>query len=319
MQPMVLATTALLAASFPDEPVELETGTTQPLVGVAFVDELRGFAVGGARERGTPAVLIGTADGGRRWKAIDTGLETRLYDVAFATPDRAFACGLGGALLRTTDGGRTWSGDASPFDERDWLAAPVFVEESTGFLAGQDSDGALLARTIDGGASWESLADRIPGAVRKHGLRDIHFVDAKLGFASGAEGTLLRTRDGGDRWEICSTGVEVWLRSVSFADERFGLVGGSGGALLLTDDGGESWSRARLPEPEKVNSVARPTRERAWAATMEGSLWTSPDGGRTWSRIHRSEKHIAALAVAPGGTVWAACGNGKVLRIPAPR
>ena len=297
----------------------IETGTEQLLVGISFLDVEKGFVVGGDREKETPAVLLRTLDGGQTWTAIDTGLKTRLYDICFPTPKQGWVCGLGGVLLHTTDGGLSWDLADAPFSEDDWLAAVWFVDQHVGFVVGQGEAGAVLSRTTDGGGTWEPLRSSVPEAALQAGLRDVVFLDAKTGFAAGTEGTLLRTTDGGDRWTRCETGVQAWLRSISFSDPGTGFVAGSRGTVLRTDDGGATWRTLGFPTKEKINSIAFPTASRGYAVTMEGNLWSTEDGGRTWNLIHGADGHLTMLDVSPGGTGWAACSDGKVLRFPPPR
>jgi photosystem II stability/assembly factor-like uncharacterized protein len=64
-------------------------------------------------------------------------------------------------------------------------------------------------------------------------------VDAKVGTAVGASGTILRTTDGGETWARQSSGTSVSLMAVSFADENNGTAVGAEGTILRTSTGGE--------------------------------------------------------------------------------
>jgi len=73
---------------------------------VEFADERRGWAVG---SRGA---LYATEDGGRTWRAQNSGVAADLLDVKFADARTGWAVGSGGLVLRTRDGGRTWQAEA---------------------------------------------------------------------------------------------------------------------------------------------------------------------------------------------------------------
>ena len=127
-------------------------------------------------------------------------------------------------------------------------------------------------------------------------LRDIAFVDARHGWAVGDRGVLLRTTDGGRRWNRVETHVDCPLYAVTFADARHGwIVGGftkpythsSHGVVLRTEDGGESWRKMpadTLPLLRRVqffdqrNGVAAG----AGASFAPGGLFVTQDGGRSW-------------------------------------
>lgn len=71
-------------------------------------------------------------------------------------------------------------------------------------------------------------------------LWDIQFVNAKIGFAVGADGVILKTIDGGNNWKLKQPGTTNTLVSVYFLDSLTGFVI-SNSELFKTNDGGESW------------------------------------------------------------------------------
>ena len=76
-------------------------------------------------------------------------------------------------------------------------------------------------------------------------LQDFSFIDTNNGFAVGARGTILKTTDGGNNWEIVAGATEDDLYSVSFTDPNTGTVVGNFGAILRTTDGGNHWTIQR--------------------------------------------------------------------------
>jgi len=79
-------------------------------------------------------------------------------------------------------------------------------------------------------------------------LRGIYSVDSTVAWASGADGTVLRTYDGGKQWENCASppqGEKLDFRGVwAWSKERaIVLSSGTGdqSRLYLTDDGCKTW------------------------------------------------------------------------------
>lgn len=104
-------------------------------------------------------------------------------------------CGENGSLYRSNTG-RTWSPVTVPLSEPahmlcDWnsisqLGAEVWVV---------GSPGSVILHSSDGGHNWtiNHTGQSLP-------LRDVQFLDHHRGWAVGAQGTILATRDGGDSW-----------------------------------------------------------------------------------------------------------------------
>jgi photosystem II stability/assembly factor-like uncharacterized protein len=69
-------------------------------------------------------------------------------------------------------------------------------------------------------------------------LQDFVFIDTNNGFAVGARGTILRTTNGGNSWDILGSGTDDDLYSVAFTDPNTGTAVGNFGAILRTTDAG---------------------------------------------------------------------------------
>jgi len=80
-------------------------------------------------------------------------------------------------------------------------------------------------------------------------LRGIYSVDGKIAWASGTEGTVLRTTDGGAHWTKCATppdAAKLDFRGVQAFDANLAIVMSSGpgdlSRLYKTTDGGKTWT-----------------------------------------------------------------------------
>jgi hypothetical protein len=110
----------------------------------------------------------------------------------------------------------------------------------------------LLATTLTAKAQWD-----IEGSHTTASLRGIHNVGGGVAWASGTEGTVLRTEDGGYLWQTCATppGAEkLDFRGIQAFDENTAIVMSSGkgdlSRLYKTTDGCRTW-KLLFTNPDK--------------------------------------------------------------------
>ena len=75
----------------------------------------------------------------------------------------------------------------------------------------------------------------------------------------GYFGTILKTTNGGENWNLQASGTGRHLYSVSFVDTNYGIaVGGTteSGIILKTTDGGETWVTKLEGIPETLYGVS---------------------------------------------------------------
>ena len=164
----------------------------------------------------------------------------------------------------TRDGGATWTEVPLP----DTPASLFLLNDSIGWMAGEKG----LWRTDEGGRSWT----RIKGM---RGLRRVHFVDEKRGWASGWPKLFMETRDGGRTWtqvagvkEIPAKSEDTYFDWIEFVNPKQAIVLGANVAkrhatgswmepstlalsrewpslavALESNDGGETWKPQTVP------------------------------------------------------------------------
>ncbi len=263
--------------------------------------------------------LLATGDGGQTWRRVDAkGLlpvEQGLPPVEwidFADPARGWAGGRGRrGLFRTLDGGRNWQAVDSPCTPLGGGGRYSFINPDTGWVlcsyggAGGKSSKAVF-KTEDGGEDWELLTENtprneIPGSVSTaSGDRDLHFLDDRHGWATGAYG-LLATTDGGRSWQgvrvaniMLGEPTPIMARFVS-PEQGYVLYSS---ALLETRDAGATWAK-RYPatDPPPAYSGGGPggmqvfdffdgnTGVAAGTLLDKGAILRTADGGRTWRQV----------------------------------
>lgn len=146
-------------------------------------------------------------------------------------------------------------------------------------------------------------------------LRGVSAVNERVAWASGADGTVLRTIDGGLRWERLRVAEGLDFRDVDAVDERtaYALSIGPGEAsrIYKTVDGGAKWTmQFRNADPKAFYDAMSFWSERRGLAvsdSVDGQfvVLMTEDGGVRWERV-AAERMPAAL---PGEGAYAASGS----------
>lgn len=146
------------------------------------------------------------------------------------------------------------------------------------------------------------------------GLRGLSVVSHQIAWASGSNGTVLRTLDGGEHWEIRKVdgGDALDFRDVVAFDGNHALVMSSGtgdaARVYLTEDGGGQWKLV-LPNPDKTGFFdAMKFWDRKHGMLLgdpvDGhfTIFTTEDGGRTWRKTTQPPALKDEGAFAASGT-----------------
>ncbi len=302
---------------------------------VQFINELKGFAAGGAS---VPHWSVGdifmTTDGGKSW------------DISFSPGNPISACqfldeNLGyilvnsrwdGEIFRTTNGGLNWSSvyrnDPDSAEINFAGNDLIFLNETTGWAAGYDNDEgsgdpesfyAAVLGTNDGGTNWNLLWKY---AVKGTALNSIHVADSTL-WAVGEKGIIVKSA-GPDSYEARSDITDLPLNDVFFRDENNGWIAGGifdsdkYHILLKTTDGGESWN--------KITELGFHIYDMYFSDSLHGwaagnGMWDSGglimetfDGGLTWNPQAENLSSSLKSLHFKDGYGWAVGGIGLILK-----
>ncbi|MBR9974808.1 MAG: hypothetical protein KFF77_04450 [Bacteroidetes bacterium] len=170
---------------------------------LAMRDTKHGIRTGGYIDEQHP-VLYRTSDGGDSWSTVNIPfVDYRTKSISYAKDGTIFAVEWRTPMLlfRSTDDGGTWEYRGVLPSAR----VPSFVMANLGYQAygiatgGGDMERDVIARTTDGGVSWETILDTIQDPP--YGLTAISAADEKHAIAVGRLGKLFHTTNGGANWE----------------------------------------------------------------------------------------------------------------------
>jgi photosystem II stability/assembly factor-like uncharacterized protein len=184
------------------------------------------------------------------------------------------------------------------------------------------------------GPRWTPLTT---GATAR--LRGVSAASDRVVWASGANGTVIRTADGGETWQtLAIPGAEkLDFRDVDAIDERtaFALSIGPGEAsrIYKTSDAGATWIEQFVNrDPDAFFDAMAfwdANRGVAFSDSVDGLfvILTTSDGGKSWNRVPSTalppalanEGAFAAsgtnVAVLPPGHVWIGTGAANEARV----
>ncbi len=117
-------------------------------------------------------------------------------------------------------------------------------------------------------------------------LNAVYFVNDRVGFAVGDNGTIVKTRNGGKSWISLETHTHVKLKGIWFLDREKGFVVGDNNTLLSTIDGGKSWDAIETPVMANYSSIQFVDPVKGYISGQYdkgGVVLVTEDGGFTWN------------------------------------
>ena len=211
-------------------------------------------------------------------------------------------------------------------------------------FTGLAASAASAVQLGQSGWSWSSPQPQ------GHQLTSVVATSATGGYASGANGTLLSTGDGGATWttvpsgdlndvkEVVASGSAVVAVSgcgarrsddgaqtfrrirfaancaplaVSFPTATNGFVVLSDGTLLATADGGDTFSLKQAVPSGSVTNLAFASPQVGLATSTIGAIFRTADAGATWSKVFDAGLFIGDVTFADATTAYAV-GSGRI-------
>lgn len=328
-------------------------GLTDPRVVALAVDPRDPRVVWATTEGG----LFRSTDGGSRWVARTP--TTSRVDVVLLDPVRAatvFAV-AGELLYKTTDEGVTWTKVFTGVDSRrqalavaaDPSAADTLYVADAGYFGGlNNAFQGRVARSVDGGATWQTVGDMFGPGGSLHTIASTDGVvyvavhsevwksvaggpwqragssfGARVGVLAvvarnpqrlhaSAGNTVSRSNDGGSTWMAgASLPVAVTALALDPSDPAVVRAGTAGAGAHRSTDEGVTWTSRGVGLRATVLSLGS-SGSAVHAGTRGAGVVTSRDGGATWPLVALSGETVRGLTIDPvtPSTVYAAATGG---------
>lgn len=255
------------------------------------------------------------------WAVVQasTTANKNLRTVFFFDRLTGWAAGEGGLIYRTDDSGKNWTelpGAVVPNGIVD-VHRIYFADPRNGWMLGEmrsregDESQTVMLSTTDGGQIWQQQV--MPGVM------SFHFINSKVGWATGRNAGVFKTIDGGLHWKridsltrmvgqpVEASSFNFGFSDIAFTDADHGWAIGNFygralthiGGLFMTSDGGETWRRLPIVIQTK-NNATRFTR-----GLLHSVKFTDVNHGLVAGEIEDGdEMFYFTLRTRDGGQMW---------------
>ncbi len=204
--------------------------------------------------------------------------------------------------------------DLSDYTGRTVNLAVQYVSLGKYGLVLDDVSVTLVPSGIEGG--WGEATVISPNQLTK-----VQFVDDATGWAVGANGTILKSVDGGATWaaQALPAGFPATetVYGCYFVDANHGwAIGGSAtlARIMYTADGGATWVMQTSATQARPTAVFFVDRYNGWICGENGSIQHTVDGGAHWALQTSSiAENLVDIRFVDGNIGWAGGEYRKIL------
>jgi photosystem II stability/assembly factor-like uncharacterized protein len=190
-----------------------------------------------------------------------------------------------------------------------------FINKDTGWACG--GNGAII-KTTNGGKNW-----RIAQTPTTTLLLKIYSYNGQVVIATGYDGIILRSSDGGENFSEVTSGVgsgkDLW--GLQMINDTLGWISGTSAALIKTTDAGLSWQLVTPGLTQQYWSLDFLNESFGVIACGSGIVLITINGGSTWTQVQGGDTrslytidvidslHIAAAGGPYGKNVYSSDGG----------
>lgn len=262
---------------------------------------------------GEHGVIVFSDDAGESWSQADNSSSTLITGLAFSNKNQGWAVGHDGVLLKSQDTGESWQlvFEGSKLNQLRVSALEQAIANEEDAIVKDE----LTIQLDDARFALEDN-DVLP-------LLNLAFVDEQMGFAIGAYGMMIQTRDGGENWQYIGhrlpnpEGLHL-NRILHLQGETLLLVGESGFASMSRDLG-ETWQLLESPYDGSFFTAAQTDgvylfglRGNGYQLNLNDGQWqkVATNSRATINAATQFDSGNRAVLVGQGGAIWLQNGQG---------
>lgn len=245
---------------------------------------------------GSNNTVLRTTDGGLNWTRIDIpggDPEADLASISLAGSQNIWISGSLGKIYHSEDEGNTWQVFTLGFFSEGLMQGIHAVSKQVIYVAGGIGNIGLIARTLNGGQSWDTIAP--PNQYNQHGnWIGVKATDANHVVVYGGKSRYTFTTDGGQSWtndSIAGTGGidGADINCLTMLDDHTWWGAFDFEGIYLTENSGADWIRQTSAGPGGTFLVGIDHYDRQHAiitgissVSLDGKILVTSDGGITW-------------------------------------
>lgn len=304
----------------------LTKGTKTSIRGLSVVDDNVVWV------SGSGGMVGRSIDGGQHWDWFTVkGFEkTEFRDIEGFDQQAAVIMAIDSpaVILRTDDGGQNWHATYRNDTKGMFLDAMEFWNEQSGIVIGDPINGRFfIARTFDGGRSWQDipepnrpLAEKGEACFASSGTNVRALTKSEAVFISGGLVSHLHIKNQKYPLPLLKGKESTGANSIAVKDKKtLMVVGGdfmvrdtTAGNCAITRDAGESWELPAVA-PHGYRSCVEYLGKKDWLTCGLNGVDFTYDDGLTFNLISNEGFHVCRMA-KKGKAVFLAGGNGKIGR-----
>lgn len=145
-------------------------------------------------------------------------------------------------------------------------------------------------------------------------LRDVQFIDTLTGWFVGDAGTIVKTTDCGNSWDIIDLDTRINLTGIYLLNEHKYWIVGDSGLILYTSDGGVNWTIQSSGLSDHFSDVNFSDSVHGCAVGKQGVIYITEDGGNNWTKCDSFTHHnLKSVYFTDSILGWAAGDSGIIL------
>lgn len=181
-----------------------------------------------------------------------------------------------------------------------WDGSDYEIEYATN-VNGSWATGAVTNNAVDDARPSIAMSDSPT-------LYSVTVANINTAWAAGAEGTIIKTTDGGTTWGQQNSTTKSLLRGIGVAMASPGVVWavGAGGTILKTVNGGTTWASQASGTTKDLYGVTVVDANVAWAVGGSGTVLYTTNGGSTWTlQTSAVSLDLYAVSAVDANIAWA--------------